>query len=267
MNFQFSTVLKVSWISSLKDHAPDTLAGVSARGEISPLVGRVGGEMRRTSMCIRSLKWLPVVVLALLLPGNGYSWDEWEEPSGQPEQMRSRVHYDPKLTDTFFDADEWSYPYWIIEHPDGHFSSTRLGYNDQVKKPPRLKHTAKCYSTSFAVKHVIKFCQARLLDGHTVDLLIHEVNPAYRDSLRVRITNGRFMCQYWIHDDVGVFRWTTTRQELTLDKKVYKKGDVIKGRIDFECAMKVINPKDVERWGRDPSTTIKVFGAFKTIVE
>ena len=59
----------------------------------------------------------------------------------------------------------------------------------------------------------------------------------------------------------------TTRQKLTLDKKAYRKGNVIKGRIDFECVQKVIDPKNIERWGKDPTTTIKVYGVFKTIVK
>ena len=42
---------------------------------------------------------------------------------------------------------------------------------------------------------------------------------------------------------------------------------MIKGRIDFECVQKVIDPKNIERWGKDPTTTIKVYGVFKTIVK
>lgn len=181
--------------------------------------------------------------------------------------MSSRVDYDPKLTDTFFESDEWSYPYWIQEHPDGHFTSSRSTDRDPVEDPPQLKHTAKCFSTSFGVKHVVNFCEARLVDGHVIDLLIHETNPAFRDSLLVRIRDGKFTCQYWIIDGFHSFTWTTTWQKLTLDKNVYRKGDVIKGRIDFVCDRQLIDPNDIKKWRRDPSATIKVFGVFKTIVE
>jgi hypothetical protein len=50
-----------------------------------------------------------------------------------------------------------------------------------------------------------------------------------------------------------------------LDKKEYQKGDVIKGRIDFEC-LSEFNPEYAKKFGRDPRT-IKVLGVFKTIVE
>lgn len=60
--------------------------------------------------------------------------------------------------------------------------------------------------------------------------------------------------------------WTTKRQELTMDRKMYRKGDLIKGRIDFECLQEPTSPKYIEKWGRD-ARTIKVQGVFKTIVE
>jgi hypothetical protein len=60
--------------------------------------------------------------------------------------------------------------------------------------------------------------------------------------------------------------WRDSSQKLTLDKKVYPKGDVIKGRIEFECLEEPTNPKYIEGWGRH-LTTIKVYGVFKAIVE
>jgi len=47
---------------------------------------------------------------------------------------------------------------------------------------------------------------------------------------------------------------------------VYRNGDVIKGKIDFECVQEPTNREYIEKWGSDP-TTIKVYGVFKTIVE
>ncbi len=78
-----------------------------------------------------------------------------------------------------------------------------------------------------------------------------------------------FRCQFWNLYQIPRLAdmvWTTKRQELTLDKEVYGKGDVIKGRIDFECVQEATNPKYVEKWGRTP-TTIKVYGVFKTILK
>jgi hypothetical protein len=239
----------------------------------------------------------PATVLVLLLLGHGFGYDIWQAPPGQPQQIQSKVNYDPKLTDRFFESDKWSCP-----HGDEEPVTCRDGKPVLILNDPRYswlslfleelcfelrewccpdgctecaicrdgkpvsKNTARCYSTSFNVKHPVHFSEARLLNEDTIDLLFHKrTSGAFSDFLRVRISNGKFSCLYWNHDGYG--GWTTTRQKLTLDKKAYGKGDVIKGRIHFEC---VFDPKDtdiVEKKGGNPSHTAKVFGVFKTILE
>lgn len=52
-----------------------------------------------------------------------------------------------------------------------------------------------------------------------------------------------------------------------LDKKVYRKGDLIKGRIDFECVEEeMADPEVAKKYVEDPAT-VKVRGVFKTIVK
>ncbi len=77
-------------------------------------------------MPIRPLKWILFgPILALLLVGRSFGAAWWSVPlEGQPAQMWSPVDYDPKLTDPFFKSEEWSYPWHIIKHPDGHFEDT-----------------------------------------------------------------------------------------------------------------------------------------------
>jgi hypothetical protein len=161
-------------------------------------------------------------------------------------------------------------PWWISEKADGHFESLRSEDERPVKNPPRLKHTAKCLSTSFGEEHLVTFCEARLLEANMIDLLIHDNNPSFTDALRVQIRNGMFTCQYWTRYRAvrrhEALIWTTTRQKLTLDKKVYRKGDVIQGRIEFECEEEETFPEYVKKWGRHP-VPITVNGVFKTVVE
>ncbi|MEW6533758.1 MAG: hypothetical protein AB1473_23210 [Thermodesulfobacteriota bacterium] len=214
-----------------------------------------------------------VLALTLLLLDHGFGgedgYDIWQPPSGQPEQMRSRVNYDPNLSDLFFESSEWSYPWWIIKHPDGHFEET-TGDERPEEEPPRERHTAKCFSTGFGSKHVVEFCEARLVDNNTIDLLIHHTCPGFLDRLRVQVNAERFTCQYWTFypGPIGQadFIWTTMRQKLTLEKQAFRKGDVIRGRIDFECLQEATYPKFVEKWGTWPKI-IKLYGVFKTIVE
>jgi hypothetical protein len=221
-------------------------------------------------MTIKRLKWiLLLTVLVFLLHAHGLA--EWPPPpKGQPAQMWSKVNYNPKLTDPFFESNEWSYPSYIIKHKDGHFEDTSTGITPK-KEPPRLRHTAKCFSTSHGTEHLLSFCEAKLLDVNVIDVHIHDKDPGFLDDLRVRIRNGRFTCQFRTRYKIAfiipaALEWTSKRQELILDKKMYRRGDVIKGRIDFECVEEPTNPKYIEKYGGH-STNIKVYGVFKTILK
>jgi hypothetical protein len=196
-------------------------------------------------------------MMALPLIGYGIGYG-WQVPREQPAQMRSQVVYDPNLTHPFFESTEWSYK-------DG--TRAESGKRGHGRNLP-LEHTARCFSTSFGSKHRVRFCEARLRDRNGIDLFIHESNPGYNDSLIVQIRNGMFTCQFWTRyiDSLrppSHLIWTTKRQKLTLDKKTYQKGDLIKGRIDTEVLDELISPKYPNR----PPRLIKFYGVFKTIVE
>ncbi|MFZ5868362.1 MAG: hypothetical protein ACOYXY_20930 [Thermodesulfobacteriota bacterium] len=213
-------------------------------------------------------KWWPAVVpvLGLLLLDHGFGsedgYDPWRVPPGQPAQMRTQLGYERKLTDTWFDSDAWGYPY--------ERQVAAGGKTSEGEDPSLLKHTANCRSTSLGTEHPVEFCEARLVDRNTIDFLFHHDCPGFNDKLRVQVKSGMFTCQYWTFYkgpmERADFIWTTNRQKLTLDKQVFRKGDVIKGRIDFECLQEATHPKFLEKWGKWPKT-IKVYGVFKTIVE
>ena len=218
-------------------------------------------------MSIRTLKWMLLGPVLALLPLGVSFGAEWPAPPpGQPEQMWSRIDYDPNLSDPFFESNEWSYPSHIIKHPDGSFEDTSSDKRP-AEEPPHVKHTAKCLSISMGAAHPVEFCEARLLDVNAMDLFIHNSGPGYHDALRVRIRNGMFTCQYWtLYKQYipGPLIWTTKRQSLTLDKKAYRSGDVIKGKIDFECLDEQFS-KHLERDAHP--VTINLYGVFKTVVE
>jgi hypothetical protein len=206
------------------------------------------------------------MVLALLCANYCLSGEWPQPPPGQPIQIKSQVKYDPTLSDPFFKSDEWSYPWWIIRHDDGTIENTAGGPTDESQLP-RLKHTARCF-TSFQGDHWINFCDARRLDGDKMEIYIHYGDAAYSDNLRIEISNGAFESQYWTYYKRVIIgeagpTWTTKKQALTLDKQAYRKGDVIKGRIDIEVVDELINPEFPDR----PPRPITFRGVFKTIVE
>jgi hypothetical protein len=219
----------------------------------------------KTKCDSRRTGWAMALAAVLsLLPldhsfGSEDGYDVWRVPSGQPAQMWSKINYDPKLWDTFFESDA-------------------LGYPDGGRGSSRSEKAAMCFSNSLGVKHLVESCEAKLVDENTIDFLIYDTGPGFHDVLRVWVKKGMFTCQYWSYYQVPgrLLIWTTKRQELTLDQEVYRKGDVIKGRIDFECVQDVKDPNVMEKqggWIKDGwikgywLRTIKVYGVFKTILK
>lgn len=214
----------------------------------------------------RLLKWRPLLLGAVsffVLVSHGFSSEWCVPPRGQLHQIWSKVKCNPKLSDPFFNTGEWSYLDYDLEG---------IPLKERLTEPPRLKHTAKCFSTSFGGReHRVRYCRAKLLNGNIVCLLIHESNPGFDDRLRVLVRNGKFTCQFWTLFRIRArarpgARWTTTRQKLILNEKVYRPGDVMKGRIDFECVQEIIDPTLMKHYDGNPST-VKLYGVFKTVVE
>lgn len=173
--------------------------------------------------------------------------------------------YDSKVSDPFFASAKWSYPWWIIEHEDGQIEKT-MGEPDDDKELPKLKLTAKCF-TAHQGEHWIKFCDAKLTTDGSLELFIHDVSASYLDNLRMVVKDGQFTSQYWTiypgdKGDEGLI-WTTTRQSLVLNKRKYRKGDEVRGKIKFECLQEITNPKYKGRFPR----SIAVQGVFRTVVE
>ena len=230
-------------------------------------------------MNIRPLRWTVLTaVVILLLVASGFTDNleygigrHWGGPTGQPPQKSSRVDYDPNLTDPFFKS-EWRYPNYIHVLPNRSLENHLTG--ERTKNPWRFGYTADCVANDGEVPdEPLGFSEVRLLDVNMIDMLIHEHTASSDNSLLVQIRNGIFSCQYWtwfLGEDVvsdGEIMWTTTEQKLTLDKKVYHKGDVLKGRIHFKCRQEPTDPRTVGGRGLGWRGNIRVHGVFKTIVE
>jgi hypothetical protein len=65
--------------------------------------------------------------------------------------------------------------------------------------------------------------------------------------------------------NVGLI-WTTKHQKLTLDREKYHTGDVIKGKIEFECIEEPTHPNYLKERGWH-LTTIKLHGVFRTVAQ
>jgi hypothetical protein len=117
---------------------------------------------RRVGGCALAMS----MFLALLLLGCAFGAEWPNSPSWQPaqvwsNQMWSKVDYDPKLADLFFETEEWGYTDDDLLPPE-----------ERPKERTRVMHTAKCFSTSFGVEHLVRFCKARKAGADTIQLII-----------------------------------------------------------------------------------------------
>ncbi len=129
------------------------------------------------------------------------------------------------------------------------FLGQGLGAGSQIHYDPNLSHyRGECYWTSFGTKHRVK-PRLILFSPDVMHLTIRNpavASPRRYERLEGTITNGIFSCYHLIRCYIPIPTCAfVKRQELTLDKKTYRKGDVVTGMIDFECSNKPIIVKGV----------------------
>jgi hypothetical protein len=114
---------------------------------------------------------------------------------------------------------------------------------------------------------MINFSKARQIDKDTIEIRIHDDSASTYDDLTVIIRNGHFSSQYKTVYPVAAANtgliWTTTKQRLLLNKKRYEKGEVIRGRIEFECDEDMREARN----GKKHNHTIRIEGRFKPTLQ
>lgn len=226
----------------------------------------------RTGCAEGLIAWAVALATVLVLLLHGYGLGAFNIPPGQPAQITSQVRYDAKLSDPFFESEKWTNCQLETEEVNGRIVTSRQECPSSEKDPDCRKITARLTS-SHDHEHVIDFCRARLLDDGRIELFIHNNCFCVEENLRILVEKGVFLSQFWTYYKVRPhgrlyerFIWTTTKQRLTLDKRDYLKGDVIKGEIEFECLQEMTRRELVEKYGREPYT-VTIKGVFKTILE
>jgi hypothetical protein len=170
--------------------------------------------------------------------------------------MWSTIDYDPNLKDPFFKPNE---------------SSDALVCDDGVGTYG-VNHKVECCCNSkegLDETRLHRFCEARVIDGHNIALRFYDPDRGHERGtcLMVWMRKGRFTMDYQGSNVYGKsirlqVRWIPQKQKLTLDKRAYRKGEVIKGRIEFECLKRM-------RWRglkQEKTRTFKIFRVFKAIL-
>jgi hypothetical protein len=119
-----------------------------------------------------------------------------------------------------------SRPYEIL-HEDSLYD-----YYDEPTKITADLFVENC--SSFSRMCEIKFSDAKLIND-TLHLEISETNSVADYHYKIQVFEGRFKIKYWYQTtiDTSIRDVTTIKQRLVLDKRRFKKGDVIRGHTEY----------------------------------
>jgi len=177
------------------------------------------------------------------------------------------IIFDENFTTPKIEEDDWSYPWYVIKHQDGHFENT-MADTILPKDTIHQIHNSRCYSF-FKKKNILdkeahdrlKFCEAKIkMDSLNIE--IYDMSASNGEIIFLTIVNNHFKLKY---NTAYVFpykniEFTYYNQYLKINKKPpYLKDDIIFGEIKTEFEESIIFEKD-----KTTSTKTKVIkGTFE----
>jgi hypothetical protein len=180
------------------------------------------------------------------------------------DSVKATVVIDASLDSDFFRSKQASYPWYIVEHADGHLEDTMNGGHPNRKIVQKIEHTSNCLSTHQG-EHLMNSCDATLMSGGGVELAIYGGLPAYTSGLTVKIVeNKQFTCDFKfisIAPFEGTVQWSISRKALRLKKDGFKAGERLLGwlSVEFE-GIHTVNGKELRE-------SYKIEGYIKPVIQ
>ncbi len=181
------------------------------------------------------------------------------------------VQYDPHLKMPEKNADDWSYPWYMIKHVDGHFENT-MSDTIQAEDTLRLYHNAHCYTyddqTATNAKNYrsrLPFAEAKRSED-TLKLKIHDFSASNYELLHLNIYGGKYKMTYrtsyvYLYQDI---EFDYLNSALVLQKRPpYQPGDTLKGALTLELNETII----FEDGKSNPPSSRLIKGTFEVEVE
>jgi len=148
---------------------------------------------------------------------------------------------------------DWSYPWHVIKHKDGHFENT-TGNPITKKDTAHLIHYSNCYSY-LEKEEIIDFEQAIKLpftyskiNKDTLDIIIYDESTSNSESIKLKVINRKFKSEYKISYVFPNESLTINyiKNDLTLNKEPpFEKGEKIIGKLKVKLneIVKINNKK------------------------
>jgi len=190
-----------------------------------------------------------------------------ERAALKPGGMSSSWHviYDAQLSDRLFDTEEYSWPWYIIEHPDGHLENVT---GDDSKVVTKYRHTARV-SSKYIMPHMIDTAYAWIAPNGDLMIALYYENVELNDHLLISLRGSAFSAAYWTYPLVTGAQavWEISDANLVLQhpgahvdgplnafvdvtiKGVFEGGNTIENRISGYIKPKIVNqvPPEVEK--------------------
>jgi hypothetical protein len=139
------------------------------------------------------------------------------------------------MKDTFSFARHWDYDWDVFKEDDGTFTAAD-GRKLIARDTAHLYFTANC-TTNVQGGYTIRYCYAKK-QGDTLKLVFSDGLPAYASTFYIYVIGDHFYFKpriiYPAHVRGQKFSYQVTRQQLTLNKSVFKNGEMILGSVDVE---------------------------------
>jgi hypothetical protein len=179
------------------------------------------------------------------------------------DQIISKLIVDPRLDSDFFKAKDASYPFYIVEHENGHLENT-FGEKITKEDATKIEHTAKCIS-SHQGEHLMSFCEAQLSDGG-ISLHVWGGLPAYFSSLTLRTDKDKnITCGFTVNYPTQLpsekLSWTITKKTFKTTNENFKSGERLYGWLSVEFEEKSVID------GKTTTKPHKIEGFIKPIID
>lgn len=106
-----------------------------------------------------------------------------------------QVTYDAQLSDRLFDTEEYSWPWYIIEHPDGRLENVTGEDSEVVAK---YRHTARV-SSKYIMPHTIDTAYAWIAPNGDLLIAIYFEKVELNDHLLISLRGSAFAAAYWTY--------------------------------------------------------------------
>ena len=173
------------------------------------------------------------------------------------------VTINKNITSVKKDSTDWSYPWYMIKHKDGHFENI-LGEQINTEDTTKIYHNSYCYSfVQEDTTSRLKFAGAKK-NNKAVSIKLFDESASNNESLELEIENfKKFKPTYKInyvfsYDSIGI---EFKKKYLEINKNTYEKGENIIGKVYLEFEEKIYNNRKIK------SSIKEIKGSFEVKIE